>query len=394
MRKIVVAPETALLNLGFRPFFMGAAIFAVISMAFWMAVYSFHMPLPIAGISLFQWHAHAMIYGFSMAVVAGFLLTAVRNWTGIQTPCGFQLLALFVLWILPRVIELFGTQLIMLAAVFDLLFMLGLIGVVAYPIAKVRQWRQLGIVMMLLLLLLANGCFYLGASGVFEEGVRLGIYAGLFLIIGMILLIGRRVIPFFIEAGVGYPVKLVNVWWLDQLVIGLYLVFLIAEVILQQRILIALTALGLAIANSVRMVRWHTQGIWKKPLLWSLFVAFGFINLGFFITALNAVLSLPNMIAIHAFSIGGIGVITLSMMARVTLGHTGRSVHNPSKAVTVILAIIIAAAIIRVVLPLIAVHYYVIWILTAQLLWIVAFFIFVIVHWSMLTQPRVDGQSG
>lgn len=394
MRKTVTAPKTALLNLGFRPFFLGAAIFAVISMAFWMAIYSFQRPLPLVGISLLQWHAHAMIYGFAMAVIGGFLLTAVRNWTGVQTLYGFQLLALFILWALPRIIGLFGTHLIMVAAVCDLLFMLGLIGAVVYPIAKARQWRQSGIIMVLVLLLLANGCFYLGARGVFDEGVRLGIYGGLFLIVGLILLIGRRVIPFFIEAGVGYPVKLVNVAWLDQLIIGLYLVFLIAEVGLQQQGLIALTALGLAIANSVRMVRWHTQGIWRKPLLWSLFVAFGFINLGFLLSVFSAIFNLPNMIAIHAFSIGGIGIITLSMMARVTLGHTGRSVHNPSRSVTLLLAIIIAAAIIRVVLPLIAAHYYAVWVLAAQLLWIAAFFIFVIVHWSMLTQPRVDGQSG
>jgi uncharacterized protein involved in response to NO len=142
------------------------------------------------------------------------------------------------------------------------------------------------------------------------------------------------------------------------------------------------------------MVWWHTQGIWRKPLLWSLFVAFGFINLGFLLSAFSAIFNLPNMIAIHAFSIGGIGIVTLSMMARVTLGHTGRSVHNPSRSVTLLLAIIIAAAIIRVILPLIAAHYYAVWVLIAQLLWIAAFFIFVIVHWSMLTQPRVDGQSG
>jgi uncharacterized protein involved in response to NO len=394
MIKTLVTPEAAFLNLGFRPFFLGAAIFAVISMAFWMAIYSFQMPLPIAGVSLFQWHAHAMIYGFAMAVIAGFLLTAVRNWTGVQTSYGLQLLGLFILWALPRIIGLFGTNLIMVAAICDLLFMLGLIGAVVYPIAKARQWRQSGIVMVLVLLLLANGCFYLGARGVFDEGVRLGIYGGLFLIVGLILLIGRRVIPFFIEAGVGYPVKLVNFAWLDQLIIGLYLVFLIAEVGLQQRGLIALTALGLAIANSVRMVWWHTQGIWRKPLLWSLFVAFGFINLGFLLSAFSAIFNLPNMIAIHAFSIGGIGIVTLSMMARVTLGHTGRSVHNPSRSVTLLLAIIIAAAIIRVILPLIAAHYYAVWVLIAQLLWIAAFFIFVIVHWSMLTQPRVDGQSG
>ena len=120
--------KIAVLNLGFRPFFLGAAIFAVVSMMLWMDVYVFQLPLSIARISSFQWHAHEMIYGFTIAVIAGFLLTAVKNWTGIQTLHGFSLLGLFALWALPRVLFLFGTPLIFVAGFFDMLFVLCLIG--------------------------------------------------------------------------------------------------------------------------------------------------------------------------------------------------------------------------------------------------------------------------
>lgn len=387
-------PKVALWNLGFRPFFLGAAIFAIVSMTFWMGVYVLQLPLPITRISTFQWHAHEMIYGFAMAVIAGFLLTAVKNWTGVQTLYGFGLLGLFALWALPRILFLFGTPLIFVAGFFDLLFALCLIGSTMYPIVKAKQWKQLGIIANLILLAVANGCFYLGAADLVDRGAYFGIYGGLFLIVGLVLFMGRRVIPFFIEVGVGYPVKLFNSKWLDLVIIVLYVTFLISEVLVGNSWMIALTSIGLFIANSFRLIGWHTRGIWKKPLLWSLFISFIWINLGFFLLALNVFLSLPNIVAIHAFSIGGIGVVILSMMARVTLGHTGRNVQNPPKTVTVALIILIAGAAIRVIAPLIAESHYVIWVAASQILWIAAFSIFIVTYFPMLVKPRIDGQFG
>lgn len=387
-------PKMALWNLGFRPFFLGAAIFAIVSMTFWMGVYVLQLPLPITRISTFQWHAHEMIYGFAMAVIAGFLLTAVKNWTGVQTLYGSSLLGLFALWALPRILFLFGTSWIFLAGFFDLLFALGLIVSILYPIVKVKQWRQLGIIVILVLLAAANTCFYLGVAGLIENGAFFGIHGGLFLIVGLILVIGRRVIPFFIEAGVGYRVKLFNSKWLDLAIILLYIAFLIAEVVVRNPWVVALTALGLLIANSARMVGWHTWGIWKKPLLWSLFIAFIWINLGFLLLAVNVFLNLPNIVVIHAFSVGGIGVVILSMIARVTLGHTGRNVQNPPKAVAIALVVLIVGAIFRVIAPLIFESQYVVWVATSQILWIVAFLIFIITYFPMLVQPRIDGQFG
>ncbi len=387
-------PKVALLNLGFRPFFLGAAIFAIISMMLWMGVYVFQLPLSITRISTFQWHAHEMIYGFAMAVVAGFLLTAVKNWTGVQTLYGFGLLGLCALWALPRVLFLFGTPWMFVAGFFDMLFALCLIGSILYPIVRVKQWRQLGIVVILALLASANGCFYLGAARLIDQGVFFGIYGGLFLIVGLILIIGRRVIPFFIEVGVGYPVKLFNSKWLDLAIIVLYIAFLIAEVWIGNPWMVASTAMGLFVVNSARLVGWHTNGIWQKPLLWSLFIAFIWINLGFLLLAINAFLKLPNIVVIHAFSVGGIGVIILSMMARVTLGHTGRNVQNPPKAVVISLVVLIIGAVFRVVVPLIVEGHYVIWVAASQILWITAFLIFIITYFPMLVKPRIDGQFG
>lgn len=388
------APKLAVLNLGFRPFFLGAAIFAVVSMALWMSVYVFHLPVPLTGISAFQWHAHEMIYGFAMAVIAGFLLTAVKNWTGVQTLHGYGLLGLFALWVLPRILFLFGTPWIFVAGWFDMLFVLCLISSILYPIIQVKQWKQLGIIVNLALLAAANGCFYLGATGLIDQGAFIGIQGGLFLIVGLILFMGRRVIPFFIEVGVGYPVKLFNSNWLDVSIILFYIAFFIAEVLVRNPWMVALTSMGLFVANSARLAGWHTKGIWKKPLLWSLFIAFIWINLGFLLLAVNVFLNLPNIVVIHAFSVGGIGVVILSMMARVTLGHTGRNVQNPPKAVAIALMVLVAGAVVRVIAPLVAESHYVVWVAASQVLWIAAFSIFIATCFPMLVKPRTDGQFG
>lgn len=386
--------KTALLNLGFRPFFLGAAIFSMISIAFWMGIYIFALPLHV-GISYVQWHAHEMIYGFGVAVIAGFLLTAVKNWTGIPTLHGLGLLALFTLWALARILFLLGTPFIFVAAIFDLSFILFLAGAVVYPIVKAKQFKkQFGIIGKLVFLTVGNILFYLGVIGFIEQGMFWSIYGGLYMIIGLIMMMGRRVIPFFIEAGVGYPVKLFNSKWLDVAMLLLYLAFFIVEVFVGNHYLSALLSAGLFIMTSIRLIGWHTPGIWKKPLLWSLFVAFLFIDLGFLLIALSPWIDLPRIRVIHAFSFGGIGVMTLSMMARVTLGHTGRNIQSPPEAITWAFLALIIGAVVRVMLPLIAADYYLVWIAISQVLWISAFLIFVVVYAPMLIEPRIDGQFG
>lgn len=363
-------------------------------MALWMGVYIHHWPLPMQTVTIFQWHAHEMIYGFALAVIAGFLLTAVKNWTGVQTLHGAGLMGLFALWAIPRVLFLFGTPLLAIAGFFDLLFMVGLIAAIFHPINKVKQWKQAGIMAILTFLLLGNLLFYLGAAGIVTNGVFISSRVGLFLIIGLILFMGRRVIPFFIEVGVGYPIKLKNSARLDQAIIVLYSLFLIAEVGIRNEWLVAPLALALLLANSIRLAGWYTPGIWQKPLLWSLFIAFAAINFGFLLMALTPVLKLSPLVVLHAFSVGGIGVITLSMMARVTLGHTGRNVQQPPKTVAIALFILLAGAVFRVIVPLLVSEPYRMWVAISQLLWIIAFLIFLISYLPMLIKPRADGQFG
>ena len=386
--------KTTILMRGFRPFFLGAAVLAILTMIVWMGVYLFQWPIGVAGISIFQWHAHEMIFGYSIAVIAGFLLTAAQNWTGQETLTGAGLGWLFAGWALARLLMLAGTQFILYAAIADLGFMLALGFAVARPIVKVRQKRQAPVLLILGLLFVANIVFYLGAAGVLNQGARWGVYGGMYLVLGIILFMGSRVIPFFTKGGVGHPVELKNSRRNDIATFILFPLFALAEVFLPQHAAGAFLAAGLVISNSIRVNGWHTLGIWQKPLLWGLFAAFIMINLGFLLRAMLLVTTIPILLPIHAFAVGGVGVITLSMMARVTLGHTGRNVHDAPAVVTPVLIAMILATIIRVFLPLLDPAHNQLWITISAALWVISYALFAGFFIPILLKPRADGKPG
>jgi uncharacterized protein involved in response to NO len=383
----------ALFNLGFRPFFLAAAGFAAIAMLLWMGSYVFGWSLQPYGAAQI-WHAHEMVFGFSLAVIAGFLLTAVKNWTHIQTPYGLPLMIILLLWLVGRVLPFISGIDISTVAVVDNLFIVSLIAGVGYPIIKSRQWQQAFILILLVLFLVANLVFYAGLLGMVENGMRIGLYSGLYLVLGMILLMGRRVIPFFIEKGVDESVQLTNHKWLDVGSPVIFIAFWYADVILSAPVPSAAIAGVLFILHTLRLHGWHTPGIWQKSLLWSIYLAYAFLALGFALHALAPLLGLSPYIALHAFSVGGIGLMTLGMMARVALGHTGRNVFAPPGFVAVIFIIISISAVVRILMPAVMPSEYVLWIALAQFLWIVAFAAFFLFYLPILWRPRIDGRFG
>jgi len=381
-------------TLGFRPFFLGAAVHAIAAMTGLMALYRYSLPLNFERLPPSLWHAHEMIFGYALAVVAGFLLTAARTWTGRETLRGGLLAGLFALWLVARATLLAGTGLLALAAVADLAFNLGLTIAVCRPIALVRQWRQAPVLLLLGLLLLTNLAFYLGALGWWPGAPRYAVHGGLYLLLGLVLYMGNRVIPFFTARGVGYEVQLRQQPWNDSATALLYVLFLLSEVFLRDLLLGALLAGGLAILNSMRLSGWYTLGIWRKPLLWGLFASFGSINLGFLLRALMPVTDIPDFLPVHAYAIGGVGMATLSMMCRVTLGHTGRDVHSPPRAVAPILAVLGVAIVLRLFGPLVDESSYALWVFLSGLAWILAFTLFTITFAPMLLRVRADQNSG
>ena len=383
----------AILNLGFRPFFAGAAIFSVLSMLYWMAVYvlAWHWQTALPAST---WHAHEMLYGYGMAVIAGFLLTAVRNWTGVQTLHGIPLLLLFLLWLAARLLLLGDAAILKWAAMADVLFNALLVAALAWPIFKVRQFKQLGILSKVLLLMLANLLFYAGVLEISPWGVHAGLYSGVYLVLALIFVMSRRVIPFFIERGLDQAVTLRNRDWLDAASLLLFIGFWLADIAWPDSLPVAVLAGTLCVLHGIRLTGWYAAGIWSRPLLWVLFLAYAAVIVGFALKVAVYVLAISPFLPLHAFTVGGIGLFTMGMMARVTLGHTGRDVLQPPSQVSWMFALLLVSSIVRVGLPWLDTAHYVFWIGLSQLLWILAFTLFLWVFLPMLYRPRTDGQFG
>jgi uncharacterized protein involved in response to NO len=276
----------------------------------------------------------------------------------------------------------------------DLTFDLWLIVALFIPILRAKQHDQIGIASKVILLTLANLCFYLGVSGVLEQGVAWGLYSGLYFLLALVFSMVRRVLPFFIERGVGYPVQLKNWGWIDRSSLYVFLLFVVADVFWQNTPVSAALAGMLFAIHTTRLVGWHTKGIWKKPLLWVLYVGYGCATFGFLLKALAPFFFLSPFLALHAFALGGIGMITAGMMARIALGHTGRDIQKHSRLLAPIFILLFAAFVARVVLPIIAPTHYLLWIGLTQAAWLLAFGLFVWVYAPILVKPRVDGMPG
>ncbi|MFK8067820.1 MAG: NnrS family protein [Gammaproteobacteria bacterium] len=384
--------KLTLFGLGFRPFFLFGSAYAAISIFVWVQIYSGQFSQSQSFLSPVIWHAHEMIFGYAMAVIAGFLLTAAQNWTGIKTLHGFALGLLLACWLVARILSF--SDLFIWQASFDILFLIGLAIALFIPIFKSKNWVNLGMLAKVILMLASHVVFYLGVSGHIEDGERMGLYSGLYLIIGLMLTVARRVIPFFIERGVGYPVTLKNRIWIDRLSLILFLFFWMAEISMPDGNLVTVLAGILFLLHSFRLYGWHTKGIWNHPLLWSLYVAYGFLILGFLLKTFAGISELSPSLAVHTFTYGGIGFMTLAMMSRVTLGHTGRSLHDHTTGLFWMFLIIFSGAIIRVILPIIDETNYSLWINWSQLHWLIAFGIFLFIYATKLIMPRVDGKPG
>jgi uncharacterized protein involved in response to NO len=341
------------------------------------------------------WHAHEMIFGYAMAVIAGFLLTAIKNWTGQQTLRGPGLVVLFLLWLLARAMPLTGMNIpLAVLAVVDMLFMILLVFAALMPVLKAKQYKQLGVVSKLVLLALSNLLFYLGVGGIIEDGIRWGLYSGLYMIIALVFVMARRVIPFFIEKGIGGHAEIRNRLWVDISSLVFLVVLWIMDVFTNQEAAVSAVAVILTALHAIRMAGWYTGQLWSKPLLWVLYIAYGSFVAGFALKAAEFRFGLSPNLSVHAFAYGGIGVMTIGMMSRVILGHTGRNVFEPPPILFWCFTLLVCGALVRVVFPLFNMSFYMYWIGISQLLWISAFVMFLVVYAPMLWSPRIDGRDG
>ena len=384
-------PEFDFFNSGFRPFFLLASVFSLISIIIWGGIFLYGWPILSMPFTTLHWHAHEMIFGYGMAVAAGFLLTAVRNWTNLETLQGYSLAVLSALWLAARVSVWIIPGQILPMLICDLLFDIWLIVGVLRPILRAKQYGQFGIVSKLVLLMFANLCFYLGVLGVFEEGIFWGLHSGLYVLLALVFSMARRVMPFFIERGVGYPVKLTNRVWIDRSSLYLFLLFMIADVFWRNIPVAATLAAMLFTIHAIRLAGWYTKGIWNKPLLWVLYIGYSGAIFGFLLKVLTPFYFIVPSLPLHAFALGGIAMITVGMMARISLAHTGRDIQKHSRLLAPAFFSMFAAFVARVLLPLIAPAHYLIWLGIAQVAWSVAFALLAWVYAPILIKPHAAG---
>ncbi len=389
-------PNVALFKKAFRPFFILAVIFASIHIPYWLHVYQgkIELSLPV-NLAPSMWHAHEMIFGYAVAVIIAFLLTAVSNWTGQKTMTGKPLIILSALWLSSRILYFYPFSFsFIVTAILDTLVLVLFTIDFTIPIIKTRNIRQNGFVAKLVLLIIANILFYLGVFGILENGVRYGLYLGLYLVLAVVLVLGRRVIPFFIQRGVNYSVEIKSPKWLDISSLIVFTIFTVWDVFFTANTYLAVLSLVLFALYSIRLYFWHTVGIWKKPLLWVLWLSFFFLNAGFLLKSLAIFFGLNPYLATHAFALGGIGLVTVGMMARVSLGHTGRDVFNPPKVIKYIFMLIVAAYLFRVILPIFLPSSYMLLLVISSTFWAIAFLLFVFVYLKILIYKRPDGKEG
>jgi uncharacterized protein involved in response to NO len=379
----------ALLSYGFRPFFLLGAIYAGLGILIWLPLFLGHLTLPTA-FSPLDWHIHEMLYGYLPAVMTGFLLTAIPNWTGRLPLQGAALAALVASWIAGRVAVSISALIGPLAAgVLDLLFLVLVAAAAAREVVAGRNWRNLPPIFLLLIFLAGNAIFHFEdyTSGTAELGTRLGIAAA----VALISLIGGRVIPSFTHNWLTRenPGRLPAPFGrLDIAVLAVSVVALLLWVFVPIWGGTAALMFVTGVAQAVRLARWAGDRTLRDRLVLVLHVAYAFVPLGFLLMAAAIVIPAwaPISAGIHAWTVGAIGTMTLAIMTRASLGHTGQPLHAGPITEAVYVAVLVAA-LMRVgaafaaeaAVPLIE---------AAGAAWIAAFWLFAVGYGPVLMRPR------
>lgn len=386
-----------LLRLGFRPFFLSGALFSVFAITLWLLMYKGTISLsPLGG--GYWWHIHEMIFGFGGAIIAGFLLTAVQNWTGVRGAQGNTLLALFMLWLAGRTLlvvpDLLGST---LSSLIDLLFLPTVAYVLAKPIIAMKQYRNLFFVPLLALFTIANLEMHLSIHYPTTFNSVYSGYAGVMLVTFLMSVMAGRVAPMFTANGTKTP-KAAPLPWLDKAANG-SLAIAMFSLLLQPIVGFSATFFGVlliiaSVFQTMRWVRWRPWITLNVPLLWSIHGAMKFICFGLFVLGASYLIpEVPSNHVWHLLTIGGIGGMILAMISRVSLGHTGRPL-TPPKSMTVAYILINLAALVRSFGPWAVPEKTLLFIDISGGFWIIAFVIFIAGYGPMLINERKDGRPG
>lgn len=385
----------ALFSYGFRPFFLFAGLYAALAVAAWVPWFLGLVTVPSL-LPPVAWHAHSLLFGYVAAVVAGFLLTAVPNWTGRLPVAGWPLAGLFALWLAGQVAVLWSEHLGPLTTALIAVSFLGvLMLLVTWEVAAARNWRNMPVLLGVAVLATAQALFHweIDRFGQADIAQRLAIAA----IVMLIALIGGRIVPSFTTNWL----KRENPGRLPR-PLGRFDVSVLAISIVALAVWVASARFAVpgwlggslllmaGLLHLARQVRWVPERTWREPLLVILHIGYLFVGLGFLLTGATELTQgrIAASAGIHAWTAGAIGTMTLAVMTRATLGHTGRPL-TAGPVTTAIYAGVILAAVLRIASALAPQHTMLL-LPAAGIAWIAAFLGFAAVYGPMLAQPRVD----
>jgi uncharacterized protein involved in response to NO len=378
----------AVLSYGFRPFFLLGSIFSAIAILLWLPLYLGELHIPTA-FSPRDWHVHEMLYGFLPAVVTGFLLTAIPNWTGRLPLQGLPLLGLVLLWAAGRLAvatsALIGWR---VAAVVDLLFLACVLLATGREIVAGRNWRNLRVLVPVSVLLLGNAVFHVeaGLTGVGDLGARIGSAA----MLALVMLIAGRIVPSFTRNWLvrNAPGRLPAPFSrIDAMALALGVASLALWIARPDGPVTAVALVAAGLLHAVRLSRWAGDRTVADRLVLILHLAYAFVPLGFVLTGLAAAGLVVPSAGIHAWTAGAFGVMTLAVMSRASLGHTGRAL-TARPLLQLVYAIVIVAAASRIVADVVSSLHL---IEVSAIAWIAGFALFVVGFWSVLAGPSSPG---
>lgn len=383
---------------GFRPFFLLAALDSLINMGVWLTVYIHPGIWPAWAIPAMYWHAHEMLFGFVAAAIGGFLLTAVPGWTGRTSYSGAPLISLIVLWFAGRIAMVpLGILSPVAASMIDLAFFPALILVLAPPLIRARKFRNLPFIGILTILFAADLCFHLGANGVLGAGEQIGLSIAIDIVLILIVIVGGRIIPAFTKSGLarhGIVVQVQTNKWIESLSTISIAAVLIVDLVMPFSALNGAVALAAALAQALRLAQWHGHRTLRDPLIWVLHLGYAWLVTGLLLKAIWLLTAAPFAEKwIHALTAGAFTTMILAVMARASLGHTGRMLVAP-RNIAVCYGLVTLAALIRVFAPAIFPDRYGEIVMASGMLWIGAFALFLWIYAPILARPRVDGRPG
>jgi uncharacterized protein involved in response to NO len=376
-----------LFSYGFRPFFLAAALWAIGAMALWIA--ALILGLDLAGdYGAAHWHAHEMLFGFSSAVLGGFLLTAIPNWTGRLPVSGRPLAALFGLWVIGRV-ALLSSGIIGLpvAAAVEALFLPVLLLICAREVIVGRKWKDLKVIGGLIILSAANIWFHLSVLGNLDVDAAARLAIGAYTM--LIMIVGGRIVPSFTRNWLNkvgrtdFPVPYNR---FDTAAILIGVAALGAWTFAPVHIVTAAIAVIACAFHTVRLLRWHGSPTWPEKLLFVLHAAYAFVPLGFLAISAGAIELLSDYPVMHVLTVGVIAFMMLAVMTRATRGHTGRPLVGSALTSASYVAIA-GAALIRPLAEVLPEHYHHL-IALSGVLWIAAFVLFTLEYGPMLVRER------